>query len=121
MKLTGLELGRWGENQAEIFLKNKGAEIIDRNIQTEYGEIDILGIMDNCLLFIEVKTGQTKKYGFPEISVTKQKMNHMIKAAGKYIQDHEDSIKDWRIDVISIEVNAKSQPEIQWFQNVASE
>jgi putative endonuclease len=121
MKLTGKDLGKWGEDQAEKYLKNEGVEIIKRNIQTEYGEIDILGIIDDCLLFVEVKTGQTKKFGFPEVSVNKIKMNHMIKAAQKYIQDNEDTCKDWRIDVISIEVKDQIHPEIQWFQNVSAE
>ena len=121
MKLTGKDLGKWGEDQAARYLAAKGVVIIERNIQTEYGEIDLLGIIDDCLLFIEVKTRQTKKYGFPEVSVNKLKMNHMIKAALKYIQDHDNLLNDWRIDVISIELNTKKEIEIKWFQNVATE
>jgi putative endonuclease len=121
MKLTGKDLGKWGENQAESYLSGEGVEILARNVQTEYGEIDLIGIIDNCILFIEVKTGQTRKYGFPEVSVNKLKMSHMVKAAQKYMQDKEDFYNDWRIDVVSIEVNALSQTEIKWFQNVAAE
>jgi putative endonuclease len=121
MILTGKDLGKWGEDQAARFLAEKGVEILARNIQTEYGEIDLLGSIDNCLLFIEVKTGQTKKFGFPEVSVNKLKMNHMIKSAQKYIQDREDISNDWRIDVVSIEVNTQNRTEIKWFQNVNAE
>ena len=84
-------------------------EILGKNIFTEYGEIDLLGIQDKVLLFVEVKTAQTRKFGFPEVSVNSRKMDHMSKAAQKYLQDHEEISSDWRIDVISIELNSKNE------------
>ena len=121
MKLTGKNLGKWGEEQAENYLKEKGVVILDRNIYTEYGEIDLLGLKDNCLIFIEVKTSQTRKYGFPEVSVNARKMDHMNKTAQKYLQDQEDIRDDWRIDVVSIEVNSHNETEIKWFKNAVTE
>ena len=121
MKLTGKNLGKWGEEQAERYLEKNGVVILDRNIFTEYGEIDLLGLKDRCLLFIEVKTSQTRKYGFPEVSVNARKMEHMNKAAQKYIQDHEEISNDWRIDVVSIELNSQNGTEIKWFKNAVNE
>jgi putative endonuclease len=121
MKLTGKNLGKWGEEQAEKFLVENGVVILAKNIHTKYGEIDLLGIKDNCLLFIEVKTSQTRKYGFPEVSVNAKKRDHMSKAAQKYIQDHEDISNDWRIDVVSIEVDLQNNTEIKWFKNAVTE
>jgi putative endonuclease len=120
MKITGKTLGRWGEEQALKYLVNHGVEILGKNIFTEYGEIDLLGIQDKVLLFVEVKTAQTRKFGFPEVSVNTRKMDHMVKAAQKYLQDHEEISNDWRIDVISIEINS-NKPEIKWFKNVVTE
>ena len=121
MKLTGKNLGKWGEEQAEKYLTEKGVVILEKNIYTDYGEIDLLGLKENTLLFIEVKTSQTRKYGFPEVSVNARKMDHMNKAAQKYLQDHEDILNDWRIDVVSIEVYSHSKTEIKWFKNAISE
>ena len=121
MKITGKALGKWGEEQAQVFLEKNGVEILGRNIQTEYGEIDILGVKDSVFLFVEVKTSQTRKFGFPEVSVNARKMDHMNKAAQKYIQDHEEITGDWRVDVISIELNSKKESEIKWFKNVITE
>ena len=50
-----------------------------------------------------------------------RKMDHMSKAAQKYLQDHEEISNDWRIDVISIELNSKNESEIKWFKNVVTE
>jgi putative endonuclease len=121
MKITGKTLGKWGEEQAQSFLEKNGVKILGKNIHTKYGEIDLLGINESVLLFIEVKTSQTRKFGFPEVSVNAKKMDHMNKAAQKYIQDHEGISSDWRIDVISIELNSKKESEIKWFKNVISE
>ena len=120
MKITGKTLGRWGEEQALNYLVKNGVEILGKNIFTEYGEIDLLGIQDNVLLFVEVKTAQTRKFGFPEVSINARKMDHMVKAAQKYLQDHEEISNDWQIDVISIELNS-NEPEIKWFKNVITE
>ena len=121
MKITGKILGRWGEEQALNYLVENGVEVLGQNIFTEYGEIDLLGIKDNVLLFVEVKTSQTRKFGFPEVSVSSRKMDHMIKAAQKYLQEHEEISGDYRIDVISIEITIKNETEIKWFKNVATE
>ena len=121
MELTGRKLGNWGEDQAVDYLQKHGVVILGKNIFTEYGEIDLLGVKENTLLFIEVKTSRTRKYGFPEVSVTARKMEHMNKAAQKYIQDHDELSQDWRIDVVSIEVDSRNKSEIRWFENVVNE
>jgi len=120
MKITGKTLGKWGEEQALNFLIKNGVEILGRNIFTEYGEIDLLGVHDHVLLFVEVKTSQTQKFGYPEVSVNMRKMDHMVNAAQKYLQDHEELLNDWRIDVISIELKS-DKPEIKWFKNAVTE
>jgi len=121
MKITGKTLGRWGEEQALKYLERNGVKILGKNIFTEYGEIDLLGTEDGVLLFVEVKTAQTRKFGFPEVSVNSRKMDHMNRAAQKYLQDHEENSGDYRIDVISIEVNNKKKSEIRWFKNVITD
>lgn len=117
MKTTGKSLGKWGEEQALNYLVSNGVVILGKNIFTEYGEIDLLGKLDDVLLFIEVKTSRTHKFGFPEVSVNLRKMDHMINSAQRYLQDHEEIINDWRIDVIAIEININDEIEIKWFKN----
>jgi len=121
MKITGKTLGRWGEEQASKYLERHGVKILGKNIFTEYGEIDLLGTEEGVLLFVEVKTAQTRKFGFPEVSVNSRKMDHMNRAAQKYLQDHEENSGDYRIDVISIEINNKKESEIRWFKNVITD
>lgn len=109
--------GNWGEGKAKEFLLSQGIRILSSNIRTEFGEIDLLGLDGDMVVFIEVKTRFSKQYGFPEISVDNKKSDHMIKSALRYLQDHPEMENDWRIDVISITNYKNEKQEIKWFKN----
>lgn len=122
MTKSSKKLGDWGEQFAVQFLVEKGVQILAHNIRTAYGEIDILGCVSNCLLFIEVKTRSGREFGYPEESITVEKKKHMIDSANAYLQEHSDWQGDWRIDIISIlKLRSDTQPEIQWFENAVQE
>lgn len=117
-----ISLGKWGEKQAEDYLEQKGVKIIGKNIRTRYGEIDLLGRLNDACIFIEVKTRSTKCFGMPEDAVTKVKLNHIYQSAQAYLQDHPEFGDDWRIDVVAIQVNNGNHlPSITWFENVSIE
>ena len=100
------------------FLRSQGVSIIDRNIRTPYGEIDILGKDNDCLIFAEVKTRSTISFGFPEEAVHAKKQEHMINSALSYLQENNLPDVVWRIDVIAINIlNRENNPEIRWFKN----
>ena len=111
-------LGKTGEQLSVNFLKESGIKIISRNFRTEYGEIDIIGLDENDLVFFEVKTRSTKTFGEPEIAITETKLQHMINAALTYMQEFGEE-ENWRIDVIAVSLNKSKQTEdIQWIKNV---
>ena len=114
-----LSLGRWGEQVAACFLEETGYMILEANIRTHYGEIDLLAKKDDVLIFVEVKTRRSTSLGFPEISITPKKMMHIIASAEAYLQAHPELTIDWRIDVISIlRLDPEQPPEIAHFENV---
>lgn len=49
-------LGQRGEQLAEGYLVNKGFRIVDRNVRTKRGEMDLIALDGKCLVFIEVRT-----------------------------------------------------------------
>lgn len=111
-------LGRWGEDQAGVFIKEQGITILGSNVRTPYGEIDIIGLDQEQVVFFEVKTRSNINFENPENSVKEKKKTHLIKSADAYMQEHEELPDDWRIDVIAIigSMNGK-HPEIEWFKN----
>jgi putative endonuclease len=112
------ELGLWGENLAADYLSQLGYYIIDRNVYTQYGEIDLVVQHGDCIVFVEVKTRSSTAFGLPEEAVTVQKQIHLIDSAQAYLQLHPELSGDWRIDVIAIQRYQHDQePEIIHFEN----
>ena len=58
-------LGALGEREAERYLKERGAKILERNLRCPWGEIDLIARMEGFLCFIEVKSRSTAAYGAP--------------------------------------------------------
>lgn len=111
--------GRWGEDYAAGYLTQQGYAIIGRNVRTPYGEIDLIAMDGDVIVFIEVKTRSSKTYGYPEEAITKRKTNHMLASAQSYLQENPELCGDWRWDVMAIQ----SQPtlgdiEVVHFKNV---
>jgi putative endonuclease len=121
MKPSPQALGRWGENQAAIYLEGRGYSILERNFRTPYGEIDLVARKQNTVVFVEVKTRSSDSYGLPEESITPGKATHLLDAARFYIEDHPTSDGVWRIDVIAIQRSATDRPpQITHFRNALS-
>ncbi len=94
--------GKKGEDIAlEILVKN-GYKIIDRNFSSRFGEIDIVALDGPTLVFVEVKTRQSTKFGLPQEAVTPQKIYRIKKTAEYYSLIHPELPKRLRIDVVAI-------------------
>lgn len=102
-------LGTKGEDFACSLLENKGYQIIDRNYRTRFAEIDIIAIEQrkhaSTLVFVEVKTRRSTKYGAPEEAVTTKKIEKITKASEEYLLNHKGLPKKHRIEVVSIVAN----------------
>ncbi|MDI6604699.1 MAG: YraN family protein [Thermoanaerobacteraceae bacterium] len=96
-------VGNLGEKIAEKILKNSGYKIIDKNFKCSIGEIDIITEKDNNLIFIEVKTRTSIKYGCPSDAVNFYKRNKIIKVAQTFIMLNKKYINfSIRFDVFEI-------------------
>ncbi len=114
------KLGKWGEEKAANYLLYKGYQILEKNLRTPYGEIDLVVLIKSEIVFVEVKTRSSRKYGTPEEAITKKKLQHMLESAENYMQEHEELENDWRIDVIAVEKPGKSEPIIiEHFENIS--
>ncbi len=131
MKTARQNLGRWGESQVADYLHQKGYEILDRNVRTPYGEIDLIASQtttsqpaeaaERVIVFIEVKTRTTSTFGYPEESVTSRKRSHLLSAAQHYIAEHPQLGDTWRIDVIAVRrFNDRQETDILHFENAVA-
>lgn len=99
--------GNMGEDIATRFIENKGYKILERNYRTLGTEIDIIARDKNELIFIEVKSRNSRKYGNASEAVTNFKMQNIIKTATAYIM--EKSLYDIQVRFDIIEVYFKEK------------
>lgn len=100
-------IGKSGEELACKYLEKNKYNIIERNFSCFQGEIDIIAfdVMNNELVFFEVKTRTNFIYGYPSDSVNKQKQMHICKSVEYYLYSRNIQNVFIRIDVIEIVVN----------------
>lgn len=94
--------GQEGEILAKNFLLKKKYKIIETNFTCKVGEIDIIAKDKDFLVFVEVKSRSTKKFGLPREAVTIQKQNKIRKVAQFYLQKTQNFDTKCRFDVIEI-------------------
>lgn len=113
-----LLIGNLGESIAKDYLKKKGYQIIDQNYRTRYAEIDLIALQRQVLIFIEVRTKIGERFGSPEETLTKKKINKITGNCLAYIYQNGWK-KDYRIDAICV-VFAKNKgiERISHYQNI---
>lgn len=111
------KLGMIGEKLAALHLKEIGYRIKERNFRVRFGEIDIVAIDQDVLVFVEVKTRSGVSYGTPAEAVTYRKQQQISKAALVYIDQHNLHNCDARFDVLSVMIKSKNNPEFDLIKN----
>jgi len=106
-KISSHKLGKAGEEAALRFLKKKRFKIVEKGFCFLKGEIDIIAYDQNTLVFLEVKSRRSHKFGFPEDALTPAKQTQLKKVALGYCSIHEIQDVECRFDVISLAYDDK--------------
>lgn len=109
--------GNQAELLAEQYLTEKSFKIIKKNFQFgKAGEIDIIAYHGNDLVFIEVKSRSTEKYGEIEYFVPFSKQQKIRKVAEGFLYVHKIIDKPCRFDVVFVDFINK-EPVIKHIEN----
>jgi len=109
MKGARKRLGDAGEEIATRELVRRGYVVRERNWRCPEGELDIVAEQGESLVFVEVRTRRGDRFGTPEESITPAKRAHLIAAAQAYLQAQSLQDRDWRIDVVAVEMSDRGQ------------
>ncbi len=105
--------GTLAEQYAAVYLASRGYRVLDRNVRTPVGELDLVARRGREIVFVEVKARKSHAYGTPEESVTPQKQRHLIHASQAYIAGHRELRGlPYRIDVVAITWRGEEEPEV---------
>ncbi len=102
MSFLGKLLGRSGEDRAAKLLAKLGYRVLERNYRTRQGEIDLIALDGDTVVFVEVKTRMGDAYGAPELAVDQRKQGRMVKAALGYLKQKKLHQMASRFDVVAI-------------------
>ncbi|MBU4016545.1 YraN family protein [Patescibacteria group bacterium] len=109
-----------GEDLATSFLRKKGYKIIERNFRAIGGEIDIIALDKDTLVFIEVKARSTKEFGSPLEAITNRKMKSLIKTAQFYKIKNPRLPDCLRIDAVAITLDSENEVKsIELVKNIS--
>lgn len=104
MKTARQGLGRLGEELAVRELAAHGYALVERNVRTAAGEIDLVARDGPWWVFVEVRCRRGTAYGRPEDSLTARKRAHMLAAAEAYVADRGLGDVPWRCDLVAVEL-----------------
>lgn len=102
---------------AEQFLVAKGYRIIERNLRTAVGELDLVAEDGEVLVFVEVKGRTSEAFGGALEAVDARKQAKLVKVASQYLAQHHLSQKSCRFDVVLVQSRPGHQDQIEHLQN----
>jgi len=112
-----LSLGDRGEMIAAAYLAGKGYKILDQKARAPFGELDLVAQIKATLVFVEVKTRSSNKFGAPEESVDMHKQKKMTRLAEWYYQKNSLGKMKMRFDVIAILYEGVTEPQVRHIQD----
>jgi len=97
-------IGKRGEQIAKDYLIAQGMQVVEQNWRYGKTEIDIIGIQNDMLIFIEVKARIHTTRRYPDAAVSIQKQKNILHTAFAYLEE-----MNWeaevRFDVLSIHID----------------
>ncbi|OGE73607.1 MAG: YraN family protein [Candidatus Doudnabacteria bacterium RIFCSPLOWO2_02_FULL_42_9] len=112
-----MNLGEQGERLVEQYYKQRGYKLLERNYifphGKQMGEIDLIFIKDQELVFVEVKARSSNQFGTPFEAVDFSKQRKLVKTAKLYLKTKPQFVDyNYRIDVAAVDIDNSENPVI---------
>jgi putative endonuclease len=127
---TAQKTGKLGEDLAVKWLLDRGHDVVDRNIRTNHGEIDVVTMSGGVTHFIEVKSAVctiTESNGSyvqsvpgirPEENMTRHKLAKLLSTIEMYLEERE--VGEWQVDLVTVYIDEdKKLAKCEFFENVS--
>lgn len=111
--------GEQAEQRAESWLNQQGLTTVERNWRCRMGEIDLIMLAEDVLVFVEVRFRSGRHHGGAAASVDPHKQRRLVAAARHYLRLRpEAAMRRCRFDVVAIQGaiqgQAESEASIDW-------
>ena len=95
-------LGAYGEQRAAEAYHREGFVTLDRNWRCRGGELDLVMARRDLVVFVEVKTRSSDRYGTGLEAVDRRKLARLRRLAVAWLAEHDVRASQIRIDVVSV-------------------
>lgn len=99
---TTRELGAFGEDVAAAYLEEDAMTVVERNWRCRDGELDLVALDGDTVVFVEVKTRRGEDFGTPAEAVTVSKARRLRRLAARWLREQAWSAGEVRIDVVGV-------------------
>ncbi len=106
-------LGRLGEDLACREFRRRGYAILARRYRTRHGELDIVVRTGRTVVFVEVKTRTSLRFGMPSEAVTEKKRRRLGELASGYLARQGLTGVVCRFDVAEVLVPRPGRPTVR--------
>lgn len=96
-------LGAAGERAAAAWYRRRGYQVVEQNWRCREGEIDLVLAQGRTLVFCEVKTRSSDRFGTPAEAVTWAKQQKVRRVAARYLDDPPFRFGALRFDVAVVD------------------
>jgi putative endonuclease len=114
MEAHNIAVGVRGESIAEHWLTDLGYRVLERNWRCRHGEVDIVAVDGDTIVFVEVKTRTGTGYGHPFEAVTRTKLARLRRLAAAWHDAHPGAwYRAVRIDVVGVVLGRSGEPTVE--------
>lgn len=99
----GSGLGPAGEEAARRWLAGRGLTIVAQGFRARVGEIDLVALDGEVVVFVEVKTRTRDGFGRPAEAVTRTKRARLTRTAALFLARSGWGDRACRFDVVEVE------------------
>lgn len=112
MKPSAVARGMQAEQRALAYLQRQGLVLVERNVRSRRGEIDLVMRDGDTLVFVEVRQRSGMRFGGAAASIGAVKQARLWRAAQAFLASYPSS-PPCRFDAVCIDGD-----ELQWLRHV---
>ncbi|MBI3608723.1 MAG: YraN family protein [Nitrospirae bacterium] len=104
--------GAHGEAVASTVLAKRGYRIVERNVRSRWGELDMVAYDGTTLVFVEVKARRGARFGEPAYAVDRRKQRRLVRLAQQYLVRRKLGEPLCRFDIVIVD----ERPDGPWVE-----
>jgi putative endonuclease len=112
------KVGSAAEHFAYRYLRERGLAAVERNFRCRHGEIDLIMLDEDCLVFVEVRYRSSGALASAAATVDRRKQDKLVRTAEMFLATHPRfSSYAARFDVFGVDGGDKRCRTVEWVRD----